>query len=135
MCVGAGGAQGHVRKQGGVDSLLAARVVRLDPAAFDRAALAAGDLILLDHPGRLADETIKLLAALLHRGRPILYVASELIDATNLKRLCEAAGSGLQMPVEFSPPPAGQAAPRPVLRLGAARQSAVRRLRRQPDVR
>ena len=81
----------------------------MDPAALDQAAVAAGDLIVLDHPGKLTDETVKLLAALLHRGRPILYVAAELIDATNLKRLGEAAGSGLQMPVEFTPPPAGQA--------------------------
>jgi len=83
-------------------------VVRMDPASFDHAALPAGDLILLDHPGKLSDETVKLLAALLHRGRPVLYVASELTDATNLKRLCEVAGSGLQMPVEFTPPPTGQ---------------------------
>lgn len=83
-------------------------VVRLDPGTKDGASLAAGDLILLDHPGKMGDETIKLLAALLHRGRPILYVASELIDATNLKRLCEAAGGGLQMPVEFTPPRAGE---------------------------
>ncbi len=73
--------------------------------AATSAAVAAGDLIVLDHPGKLTDETVKLLAALLHRGRPILYVAGELIDATNLKRLGEAAGSGLQMPVEFTPPP------------------------------
>jgi hypothetical protein len=83
-------------------------VVRMDPAAFDHAALAAGDLILLDHPGKLSDDTVKLLAALLHRGRPVLYVAAESADATNLKRLSEASGSGLQMPVEFTPPPAGQ---------------------------
>ena len=83
-------------------------VVRIDPASFDHAALAAGDLILLDHPGKLSDETIKLLAALLRRGRPILYVAAELVDATNLKRLGEVAGAGLQMPVEFTPPPIGQ---------------------------
>ncbi len=83
-------------------------VVRIDPASFDHAALAAGDLILLDHPGKLSDETVKLLAALLRRGRPILYVAAELVDATNLKRLSEASGSGLQMPVEFTPPPLGQ---------------------------
>ena len=69
--------------------------------------MAAGDLIVLDHPGKLSDEAIKLLAALLHRGRPIVYVAAELIDATNLKRLSETSGSGLQMPVEFTPPPAG----------------------------
>ena len=83
-------------------------VVRVDPAAPDRAVVTAGDLILLDHPGKLSPETVKLLADLLRRGRPIVYVAAELIDATNLKRLSEAAHSGLQMPVEFMPPPAGQ---------------------------
>ncbi len=85
----------------------APRVVRVDPAASDPAAVASGDLIVLDHPGKLGDEAVKLLAALLHRGRPIVYVAAELADATNLKRLVEASGSGLQMPVEFTPPPAG----------------------------
>ena len=83
-------------------------VIRISPATFDRTTAAAGDLVVLDHPGKLSDEAIKLLADLLHRGRPIVYVASELIDATNLKQLCQSAGSGLQMPVEFTPPPAGQ---------------------------
>ncbi len=83
-------------------------MVRVDPAALDRAAVTSSDLILLDHPGRLAPETVELLADLLRRGRPVVYVAAELIDATNLKRLCEAAGGGLQLPVEFLPPPAGQ---------------------------
>jgi hypothetical protein len=92
-----------LRKDGGRDGQ-SAKVVRMDPASFDHAALAGGDLILLDHPGKLSDETVKLLAALLHRGRPILYVAAELVDATNLKRLAAVAGSGLQMPVEFTPP-------------------------------
>ncbi|MGD0519478.1 MAG: BatA and WFA domain-containing protein, partial [Thermoguttaceae bacterium] len=78
-----------------------ATVLRLDPSAADQAALAPADLILLDHPGRLSDETGRLLAGLMRRGRPILYVASELIDATNLKKLSELAGSGLQMPIEF----------------------------------
>jgi len=85
-----------------------ATVLRLDPSAADQAALAPADLILLDHPGRLSDETGRLLAGLMRRGRPILYVASELIDATNLKKLSELAGSGLQMPIEFTPPPSGQ---------------------------
>ncbi len=85
-----------------------ARVDRIDPSDLDASALAPANLIVLDHPGKLDGEAIKLLAALLRRGRPILYVAGELIDATNLKLLSEAAGSGLQMPVEFLPPPAGQ---------------------------
>jgi hypothetical protein len=85
-----------------------ATVLRFDPAAADRAALAPADLILLDHPGKLSEETGRLLAGLMRRGRPIVYVASELIDATNLKNLAELAGSGLQMPIEFAPPPSGQ---------------------------
>jgi hypothetical protein len=93
------------RQRSGEDAM--PRVVRVDPAASDPSAVASGDLIVLDHPGKLSDEAIKLLAALLHRGRPIVYMAAELVDATNLKRLSEASGSGLQMPVEFTPPPAG----------------------------
>lgn len=83
-----------------------ADVRRIDPAQVDRTALAPADMIFLDHPGKLSDEAITLLAGLLRRGRPIVYVAGEMIDATNLKRLADAAGSGLQMPVEFIPPPA-----------------------------
>jgi len=86
----------------------ASRLVRIDPAELDRSVLAPADLIVLDHPGRLSEESLRLLAGLSHRGRPILYVASELIDATNLKRLVEMAGRRIQMPVEFTPPPAGQ---------------------------
>ena len=58
----------------------------------------------------------------------------ELVDATNLKRLCEVAGSGLQMPVEFTPPPAGQV--RRDLFLTSVRRDSppFARLRRQPDV-
>ncbi|MBN1911750.1 MAG: BatA and WFA domain-containing protein [Pirellulales bacterium] len=85
-----------------------AQVVRLDPANLDQARLAPVDLILLDHPGKLSDESIRLLAALLRRGRPIIYVTGESIDATNLKLLADAAGSGLQMPVEFVPPDRGR---------------------------
>jgi hypothetical protein len=95
------------RQRSGDDT--APRVVRVDPAALDMSAVSAGDLIVLDHPGKLGQEAVKLLAALMRRGRPILYVAADLIDATNLKRLCEASGGGLQMPIEFTPPPAGHA--------------------------
>ncbi len=85
-----------------------AAVLRLDPAVLDAKTLAPADLIVLDHPGRLSEDGLKLLAALLRRGKPILYVTGELIDATNLKRLSDIAGGGLQMPVQFMPPPAGQ---------------------------
>ncbi len=81
-----------------------AKVVRVDPSGVDAAALSSVDLIFLDHPGKLSDEVIKLLADLLRRGQRIVYVAGEPIDATNLKRLSDTCGSGLQLPVEFFPP-------------------------------
>ncbi|MDA1053616.1 MAG: BatA and WFA domain-containing protein [Planctomycetota bacterium] len=83
-------------------------IVRVDPAAIDRERLTAADLLVIDHPGKLAAEDIGLLAGLLRRGRPVLYVAGEAIDATNLRLLVEAAGGGLQMPVDFAPPPQDQ---------------------------
>jgi hypothetical protein len=84
-----------------------ATVLRMDAANLDAKSLATVDLVCLDHPGKLSDDSIKVLAALLRRGGRILYVAGETIDATNLKRLADAAGTGLHMPVEFTPPPAG----------------------------
>lgn len=84
------------------------RIVRLDPARADREAITSADLLILDHPGKLSDETVELICALMLRGRGVLYVAAEPIDATNLKLMTKAAGSSLQLPVEFSPPNAGQ---------------------------
>ena len=93
---------------GQIKEKASANVIRLDPASIDRDSLTPADLIVLDHCGKLSEETIKLLAGFMRRGHPILYVASDLIDATNLKKLVELAGSGLQMPIEFAPPPSGQ---------------------------
>ncbi len=83
------------------------RVVRIDPMSMDRDALSAADLLVIDHPGKLAAPQINLLTGLLRRGRPVLYVAAEATDALNLKLLMDAAGSDLRMPVEFMPQPAG----------------------------
>ena len=84
------------------------KIVRVEPSRVERETLASADLLLLDHPGKLSEETLQLLAALLRRGRGVLYLVAEPIDATNLKLLTKAAGTSLQMPVEFSPPSAGQ---------------------------
>ena len=84
------------------------RIIRAEPSRVEREAITSADLLLLDHPGKLSEETVELLAALMQRGRGVLYVAAEPIDATNLKLLAKAAGTSLQMPVEFSPVTAGQ---------------------------
>ncbi len=84
-----------------------AQIVRLDPGQTDAESLVAAELIVLDHPGKLSAETIRTLASLLRRGRGLLYVTADTVDAINLRQLTVALGSGLQMPVEFMPPPAG----------------------------
>lgn len=85
------------------------RVQRVDSKAVpDKDALAAADLIVVDHPGKLPAETVELLANLVRRGRGLLYVAAEPVDATNLKLFADAAGDDLKMPVKFLPPQAGQ---------------------------
>lgn len=86
----------------------ATRLQRMAPSLVDRESIGAAELLILDHPGKLTDETINLLASLLRRGRGILYVASDPIDALNLTRLTEAVGAGLQLPVEFAAPAAGR---------------------------
>lgn len=85
-----------------------ASVLRFDPASLSPADLVPAQLILLVHPGKMSEETIRLLAGLLRRGRPMLYVAGELIDAVNLRRLSDALGGGLSLPVEFTPAPDGR---------------------------
>ena len=84
------------------------KLVRVDPAHLTREVLTPADLIVVDHPGKLSTDAVNLLAGLLRRGRSILYVTAEPVDATNLRLLVDAAGSDLQMPVEFMPPPAGR---------------------------
>ena len=95
------------------DGRVPEKVLRTDPSRVERETLTAADLLILDHPGKLSEETLQLLAALLRRGRGVLYVVAEPIDATNLKLLAKAAGSSLQLPVEFAPPPVGQVLARP----------------------
>lgn len=90
------------------DGRAAEQIVRVDASQATNESITESDLILLDHPGKLSEETLQLLAALMRRGRGVLYIAAEPIDATNLKLLANAAGTGLQMPVEFAPPFTGQ---------------------------
>jgi hypothetical protein len=80
----------------------------MDPLDLDRDTINSADLVVLDHPGSLSAEQTNLLAGLLRRGRAVLYVACEPVDATNLRLLAEAAGSDMKMPVEFAPLATGQ---------------------------
>jgi Aerotolerance regulator N-terminal/von Willebrand factor type A domain len=82
------------------------RVLRMNPANWDRDLLAGAALLVVDHPGPIAAEHVKELAELIRRGRGMLFVAAEPDDATTLRRLAEALDAAWQMPVEFAPPAA-----------------------------
>lgn len=84
------------------------KVNRISSLDVDREQLGPAALIVLDHPGKLAKETISLLAGLARRGRPLLYVVAEPVDAVNLKLLAAEAGSAWRLPVEFLPEPSAR---------------------------
>jgi hypothetical protein len=90
----------------GDDGSAGGKFVRLDPARLDREVVAASDVLIIVHPGRMTPETVNPLVNHARRGRGILYVASEPADATNLRLIAESATGLLKLPVEFAPPSA-----------------------------
>jgi hypothetical protein len=96
-CALAPGESGHTHQ----------RIVRCNPVRPDRELLGQADLILIDHPGQLSGDTLRLLQSLIHHGQSLFYVACEPIDAANLKTLAEMSGSDWQLPVRFMPVPGG----------------------------
>ena len=61
-------------------------------------------MIVLDHPGKLAPTDAEEIAALVRRGKGLLYIAAEPIDAVNLALLARAADNDWKLPVTFAPP-------------------------------
>lgn len=79
------------------------RIIRMNSDAPDEEALSRADLVTLVCPGTLRPESIQTLTAMLKRGVPMLYAASEPADAINLKNLANALGRDWRVPVEFAP--------------------------------
>ncbi len=78
-------------------------VERLNPSRDSVGQWPASDVFVLDHPGQLSDEALQHLANRLRRGKGLLYVTDELVDAMNLRRLAEILGSEFQPPIELLP--------------------------------
>jgi len=95
-------------------------VDRITPARFSLDEVGASQLLIFDHPGKLAPAQIKSIASLIRRGRGVLYVASESVDATNLSLLSKELGSDLRAPVEMVPPSRGKK--RKSLAIGSVKQ-------------
>ncbi|MEW4453406.1 BatA and WFA domain-containing protein [Bremerella sp. JC817] len=79
------------------------RMVR--PELLDNQSFAGTDLIAVNAAGRLSPEHLGMLAQQIRRGKSVLYVASESIDAANLDQLAEMAA--VELPIRFAPPRVG----------------------------
>lgn len=84
------------------------QVIRSSADKLDAELLARADLIVIDHPGAINEQTVKNIAEAMRRGKPVWYVAAEPADATTLQRLGVELGRSLRMPVAFQPPPQGE---------------------------
>ncbi|MFY7876395.1 MAG: hypothetical protein ACOVQM_13170, partial [Pirellula sp.] len=64
----------------------------------------SADVFVLDHPGSLEEEALQMLASQMRRGKGLLYITSEMVDATNLQQFADLLGNDFQPPVEMIPP-------------------------------
>lgn len=64
----------------------------------------AADVFVLDHPGSLDAEIVQVLASQMRRGKGLLYVTSEMVDATNLQQFADLLEGDFQPPVDMIPP-------------------------------
>ncbi len=78
-------------------------ITRVNPLKTAIRSWPDSDVVVLDHPGSLSTEILQGLAAQLRRGKGLLYIASELVDAVNLEQLAQLLGSEFQPPVTLHP--------------------------------
>ncbi len=62
------------------------------------------DIYLIHQCGAIDRSVIDLISSRVRRGKGLLYIASELVDAVNLDMFATAMGSGYQPPVQLVPP-------------------------------
>ncbi len=92
----------------GTGSNSSSLVTRMNAADPDVELLRQADVVVLARPGRLSNDTTTVLTAMLQRGRSLLYVAGDQLDANNLNDLAQSLGSSVRLPVDFLPRTAGR---------------------------
>ena len=80
------------------------RIQTLDPALVTADKVGDVDLFLVNHAGALDRPLIDLIASRVRRGKGLIYIASELVDAVNLDMIATAMGNSYQPPVQLVPP-------------------------------
>ena len=66
--------------------------------------LSDADIYLINHCGALDRSVVDAISLRVRKGKGLLYIASELVDAVNLDLFATAMGSGYQPPIQLVPP-------------------------------
>ena len=77
----------------------------VDAGDPDIEALRTADIVVAARPGRFSSDVTTVLTAMMQRGRSLMYIASDQLDATNLNDIISSLGSAASMPVEYLPRP------------------------------
>ena len=85
-------------------AIAVSRIQSMDPAQASADSLNDIDLFLVNHAGALDPSIVDAIASRVRRGKGLLYIASELVDAVNLDMFATAIGSGYQPPIQLVPP-------------------------------
>ena len=80
------------------------QVRTLEPEAVNADNLIDVDIFLIHRSGSLDRSIVDLIASRVRKGKGLLYIAGEQIDAVNLDLFATAMGSGYQPPVQLVPP-------------------------------
>ncbi len=78
-------------------------IIRINPLKSVVRSWPDSEVLVLVHPGALAKEMLQSIAGGLRRGKGLLYVTGELVDAANLEQLSAMLGGDFQPPVTLHP--------------------------------
>ena len=85
-------------------NLPSSHVRTLDPDKANSENLSDADIFLVHHSGALERSAVDAIASRVRKGKGLLYIAGEQVDAVNLDLFATAMGSGYQPPVQLVPP-------------------------------
>jgi Aerotolerance regulator N-terminal/von Willebrand factor type A domain len=80
------------------------QVRTLDPDNVNAEKLSEADIFMVHRSGALERSVVDAIASRVRKGKGLLYIAGEQVDAVNLDLFATAMGSGYQPPVQLVPP-------------------------------
>jgi len=80
------------------------QILTLEPDKVNTNNLSEADIFLVHRSGAIDRSVVDAIASRVRKGKGLLYIAGEQVDAVNLDLFSTAMGSGYQPPVQLVPP-------------------------------